>query len=99
MPGTSLKVNQDSLIVMPEFSNVEKGYLHGKMHLFGICDGHGKDGKTISQFVSLKIPEVFKRIQSSGKDLYQAINLTIIKVEEELLKRKSVNCKMSGTTC
>ena len=45
------------------------------------------------------IPEVFKRIQSSGKDLYQTINLTIFEVEEELLKKKRVDLETSGTTC
>jgi len=97
-PDDPHKQNQDSVIIAPDFFSEKKGYLQGNASFFGICDGHGKDGKIISQFVVNTIPEVFKRIKATGKDFYQAMNQTIEEVEEQLFETRGFDCDYSGTT-
>lgn len=92
------KPNQDSVIVMPDFCKIEKGYMQGKIHLFGICDGHGKDGKEVSQFITTNLPQILKPLLASGKDLYQSIMQTIEQVEKQLIADISIDTDSSGTT-
>ncbi|CAI2386252.1 unnamed protein product [Moneuplotes crassus] len=98
-PDNPSKENQDSPIILPNFCKIEKGYLQGNIHLFGICDGHGKDGLKISSFIAKEVPEKLKDILSSGKDLYQSITLAVNQVEKELFESRKVDYTLSGTTC
>lgn len=48
------KKNQDSYFVINKFLGFSK------MHLIGVCDGHGQEGRTISAFVKELFPQMFE---------------------------------------
>jgi hypothetical protein len=50
IPNNPGKVNQDSFILSPNFSNCSF------RHYFGVCDGHGQNGKEASHFIKLRLP-------------------------------------------
>jgi hypothetical protein len=52
-PNNPLKPNQDSYIQKPD--------LLPATHLFGVCDGHGKEGHHVSGFLKTKIPAFIKK--------------------------------------
>jgi len=43
--------NQDAFILTPKFGGVKGQYI------FGVCDGHGKNGHDVAGFLQQKIPE------------------------------------------
>jgi hypothetical protein len=49
-PGNSNKVNQDSFLLAPNI----KG--RPALHVFGVCDGHGNNGRDASNFVKFALP-------------------------------------------
>jgi serine/threonine protein phosphatase PrpC len=61
-----LKVNQDSYIICKdilsenscETSTTE--YERSQAHLFAVCDGHGDDGKGVSNYIKTKFPGTVK---------------------------------------
>ena len=46
------KVNQDAFILAPSLLNMPS------MHYFGVCDGHGQNGKDVSMLIKQKLPEM-----------------------------------------
>jgi serine/threonine protein phosphatase PrpC len=48
------KENQDSYISAARFN----GLMH--THYFGVCDGHGVNGKIVSSYVKKKLPQFLK---------------------------------------
>ena len=49
-PGNSNKVNQDSFILAPNIKSKPA------LHVFGVCDGHGSNGREASNFVKFALP-------------------------------------------
>jgi len=58
LPNNPNKVNQDSFILQP---NVNKSPY---CHMFGVCDGHGSNGRDASQFIKSKLPYFIEVIMS-----------------------------------
>ena len=56
IPDNTNKVNQDSYLLQPNFN--KSPYCH----LFGVCDGHGSNGHTASQFVRDSLPKLLEQI-------------------------------------
>jgi serine/threonine protein phosphatase PrpC len=52
MPNNPNKVNQDSFILCPNFSNVNF------RHFFGVNDGHGHNGRDASGFIKTRLPQL-----------------------------------------
>lgn len=53
-PNNPYKVNQDSFILAPNILNMQS------MHYFGVCDGHGQNGKEVSTFIKQKLPAILE---------------------------------------
>lgn len=71
-----------------------------KIHLFGVFDGHGSEGKQISEFVKRRIPLTVKKMFSkfSSETIPEILHRSILKVDSDLEKSK-IKSKNSGTTC
>jgi serine/threonine protein phosphatase PrpC len=50
IPNNPGKVNQDSFILSPNLNGCNF------RHYFGVCDGHGQNGKEASHFIKLRLP-------------------------------------------
>ena len=50
------KNNQDAIFIHNKFIGFEK------MHLIGVCDGHGKEGEVVSQYIAENFPKNFEMI-------------------------------------
>ena len=96
------KINQDNLFISEQFQGSKKDYF------FGICDGHGKYGKYISSYIVTNLPNsIIKNFKENKIDLqntkFSTIKNLIIKIfidiNELLIQDKSINTKLSGTTC
>lgn len=52
IPNNPNKVNQDSFILTPNLNGCNF------RHYFGVCDGHGQNGKEASHFIKLRLPQL-----------------------------------------
>ena len=52
IPNNPNKVNQDSFILSPNLNGCNF------RHYFGVCDGHGQNGKEASHFIKLRLPQL-----------------------------------------
>ena len=100
-----IKINQDSYIIERNINGILD------FNLFGVLDGHGKDGHYASQFVTRYVinniknhpllkkceqaKEIYQKIIFNG---YQIIANIFTDADIEIQKQK-FNCKNSGTTC
>jgi hypothetical protein len=50
IPNNPNKVNQDSFILSPNLNGCNF------RHYFGVCDGHGQNGKEASGFIKMRLP-------------------------------------------
>lgn len=50
IPNNPNKVNQDSFILTPNLNGCNF------RHYFGVCDGHGTNGKEASNFIKVRLP-------------------------------------------
>ena len=62
-PSNPAKVNQDSFILCPNIAQVSVPIEGSKQsiyqqHMFCVCDGHGHQGREVSQFIKDKIPRL-----------------------------------------
>lgn len=58
-PGGSVKDNQDAWCVQEKLAGEDDGLL------FGIFDGHGQEGRTVSWTISTQLPAIMSRLASS----------------------------------
>lgn len=49
------KKNQDAFIIEPLFDG------HRDVHLFGVCDGHGVNGREVSALIKVTLPLAMKK--------------------------------------
>lgn len=64
IPNNPNKVNQDSFILNPTLSGCSY------RHYFGVCDGHGQNGREASTFIKQRLPQLLTKYiseQSMGK--------------------------------
>ena len=84
-PGV-VKTNQDAYFI-------KENFLKNNNNIFlGVCDGHGERGEMVSRYVSSKLPEYIKDLNTE--------NITNIfkKINNEVYNNKSMDSNMSGTT-
>ena len=102
-------INQDSFLELLSING------NKKFHLFGIMDGHGVNGHTISRYISRYIEEYFisdkiKKIlnkSKNNKEIYDLltkkkyffINNLIQECNNSLINNSYYECNLSGSTC
>ena len=84
-PGI-VKENQDSYFIKDNFIN-NTSYI-----FLGVCDGHGEQGKDISNLVSNKLPNYITSLST------EEIISNFKKINEEIYTNPGINSNMSGTT-
>jgi len=77
IPNNPYKVNQDAYILCPNISKLPA------FHYFGVCDGHGQNGKEVSGYVKQRLPVL---VESNMKDMEEKKALTdaFVTVNDEL---------------
>lgn len=67
--------------------------------MFGVFDGHGSNGKLVSDFVKSKLPLTISKLFKSGmENIPEVLSEAISRVDTSLLKSK-IDSHYSGTTC
>lgn len=99
-PDALDKENQDSYIITDIGGEGEN-----RCVLFGVFDGHGKDGHLCSTFVRDNLPDsIKKRIDkippqsSTSKSIKQALTLAHLEVNEMMHNADKIDDSLSGTT-
>ena len=63
IPNNPYKVNQDAYILAPNIMKLPA------FHYFGVCDGHGQNGKEVSGYVKQRLPVLLESlIKTHGDD-------------------------------
>lgn len=98
------KKNQDSYFCKPNFYDRES------MHLFGVCDGHGKNGEKVSAFVADRFPlnllDAFKDEEPLGMtdddahfgSMIEELMFRALKTTVQQLEESDIECRFSGCT-
>lgn len=100
----SQKKNQDQYIIEPIFCGLRD------VHLFGICDGHGANGKQVSYFIKVELPKTIAYLldcflvgnnYSQDPTSDEIITILTEAFEETNLKlyNSHFDIKLSGSTC
>lgn len=92
IPNNPYKVNQDAYILSPNLMKLPA------FHYFGVCDGHGQNGKEVSGYVKQRLPVLLENYIKSTSDEKQALSEAFITVNTEL-DYVPFDCQFSGTTC
>ncbi len=107
MKINKIKLNQDSYIIKRNINKIKN------FNIFGVFDGHGFYGHTISTFLK---EEIIKKIEERTKiispnnieiiykrfkeDNFKLIKDIFIEIDNEILnKKKEIDAKLSGSTC
>ena len=102
-----MKINQDSYIIKRDINNIRN------FNLFGVFDGHGYYGKTISNYLKeniiKKIEETVRIINSRNleniykefkRDNFQLIKNIFYEIDTQILNNnKEFDVTLSGSTC
>lgn len=103
-PNDLHKKNQDSYFCKLSFLGRER------FNLFGVCDGHGKNGEKVSQFVSEKFPiflEIAFKDQENRsmvtddalfEEVIEELMFRGLKQTVKALEESEIECKFSGCT-
>ena len=93
-PGDPHKVNQDSIILTPNILNLDS------MHFFGVCDGHGENGKKVSTMIQNKLPVILEEnLMNLKLDVRTSLENSFISWHKTLTQNKRFNTYLSGSTC
>jgi len=90
-PTGHKKTNQDSFCILEDFANVPNQYV------FGVFDGHGRQGHKASNFVSSQFEATFAAKTESAKNVSSAFKQTFVDLDRSL-GASDIDVKMSGTT-
>lgn len=91
IPNNPYKVNQDAYILSP---NIMK---QPAFHYFGVCDGHGQNGKEVSGYVKQRLPVLLESYVKTTGDDKKALTDAFVTVNTEL-DYVPFDCQFSGTT-
>lgn len=92
IPNNPYKVNQDAYILSPNIMKMPA------FHYFGVCDGHGQNGKEVSGYVKQRLPVLLENYVKSTGDDKKALTEAFVTVNTEL-DYVPFDCQFSGTTC
>lgn len=93
-PSNPNKVNQDSFILAPNILNIQS------MHYFGVCDGHGQNGKDVSSLVKQQLPSYLEEYLYSTKlNVKDSLKQSFLDCNKELMNNGKFDVYLSGTTC
>ena len=71
---------------------------NSQTHIFAVCDGHGDDGHSVSQFITSKLADSVKNGFKKGfMCIPDAINYSILKIDTDIDKAP-VDSYSSGST-
>ena len=99
------KTNQDIYLVLTNINGVKE------FNIFGVLDGHGREGHLVSNFVSRYIQEKFhthpklEKIKDINKiyEILSSRNFDLVKKlfinADDALRNEDIDSKNSGTTC
>lgn len=98
-PDGGKKVNQDSFVSLLDFGDAS-------VSVFGVFDGHGAVGHTVSQFVKKKWPETMDRAlmnvetqnPSKGDQVRRMLERSFTETNKLLEKDRQIDSSLSGTT-
>lgn len=94
------KINQDSLFIVFQ---AESNY-----HLMGICDGHGRNGHLVSQYLVESLPRVIEKeikqktiaISSDSNDkIKKILDNAFVSINSKLSNDCTIDTTFSGSTC
>ncbi|KAL5728900.1 hypothetical protein ACHQM5_001927 [Ranunculus cassubicifolius] len=101
------EINQDSALFYQGFGAVERSF-------FGVFDGHGKDGQTVSKLVRNRLPELllsqqealaqdeygdaYKNVSVSSSDWRRACISAFKVMDKEIKHQPDLECSWSGST-
>lgn len=91
IPNNPYKVNQDAYILSPNIMKMPA------FHYFGVCDGHGQNGKEVSGYVKQRLPVLLENFVKSTGDDKKALSEAFVTVNSEL-DYVPFDCQFSGTT-
>ena len=105
-PKNPNKVNQDSFLVLPHLGE------YRRTHFFAVADGHGVNGKPVSEYVKTvlakEVEQSIKYTLDQAKINQRVVDSTEVKeqldksfnrVTEGLFKSSGINLRFSGSTC
>lgn len=92
IPNNPYKVNQDSYLLAPNIMKLPA------FHYFGVCDGHGQNGKEVSEYVKQRLPVLIESYIKSHGNEKEALTEAFVTVNTEL-DYVPFDCQFSGTTC
>ena len=92
IPNNPYKVNQDAYVLAPNIMKLPA------FHYFGVCDGHGQNGKEVSGYVKQRLPVLLESFIKSTGDDKKALAESFVTVNTEL-DYVPFDCQFSGTTC
>lgn len=91
IPNNPYKENQDNFLLNP---NILK---RPACHFFGVCDGHGQNGKLVSGYIKKRLPVLLEQGITNHGDYKQALTESFITSNIEL-DYTQFDCQFSGTT-
>ena len=80
------KKNQDKYFII-------KNFLEKSTFFMGICDGHGKYGHLVSEYITEKLPE-----NLNNKNI-DSIKIAFKNTNNSLINNPKIDCTLSGSTC
>jgi serine/threonine protein phosphatase PrpC len=92
IPNNPYKVNQDAYVLAPNIMKLPA------FHYFGVCDGHGQNGKEVSGYCKQRLPVLLESFIKSTGDDKKALAESFVTVNTEL-DYVPFDCQFSGTTC
>lgn len=92
VPMNPNKVNQDSHWELDNFGSDPTQYY------FGVADGHGYQGKEVSDMIRKRLPLHLARDPAMKADTKMSFGRTFMKMNQELV-RSSLDVSFSGSTC
>lgn len=67
------------------------------MPIFGVFDGHGSEGLSVSSFCKIQIPKIIKKFSSKKLKYSEILKKAFVKVDNDIVKT-SIDVKQSGST-
>ena len=92
-PSELQRPNQDSTKAFLEISGSE-----GDLIWFSVCDGHGPNGDTASQYVAGELLKLFMFDYSRGKDIKASLSAAHSAAHYNLVNNADIDTSHSGTT-